>query len=56
MDLSGFITAIQTNTPAIFIRCGDGELYAIQQRKGGNCDGTPYTPRLGVFLRLAPSN
>lgn len=52
MDASGFITAIQTKTPAIFIRCGDGELYAIQQRRGGNCDGTPYTPRLRISLQL----
>lgn len=53
MDISGVITAINNNTPAVFIRFGDGEYYAAIQCTGRNCDGTPYTPRLGVAIRLA---
>ena len=44
---------IQTNTPCLFIKYGDGELFAAKYLDGGNCDGTPYTKNLGDKLREA---
>jgi hypothetical protein len=38
---------IQTNTPFIFVKFGDGEYAAANNWRGGNCDGTPYTQTLG---------
>jgi hypothetical protein len=44
MDIVKFI---QENTPFMFAKFGDGEYYAAIGEHGGNCDGTPYTKRLG---------
>lgn len=44
MDIIKFI---QENKPFIFAKFGDGEYYACKKEQGGNCDGTPYTPKLG---------
>lgn len=38
---------IEENTPFIFAKFGDGEYYASKRERGGNCDGTPYTEKLG---------
>ena len=38
---------IEENTPFIFAKFGDGEYYASIKTSGGNCDGTPYTQKLG---------
>jgi len=35
----------------MFIKYGDGEYNAANFYKGGNCDGTPYTERLGNSIR-----
>lgn len=53
MDCSGFIEAIQTNIPVVYVKFGDGEFYAIKQYPGSNCDRTPYTPRLGNSLKIS---
>lgn len=42
-----FIRFIETNQPFVFAKFGDGEYNAVHRFPGGNCDGTPYTPRLG---------
>lgn len=44
MDINKFI---QENTPFVFAKFGDGEYYAAKKCTGGNCDGTPYTQKLG---------
>jgi len=38
---------IENNIPCLFVKYGDGEYYAANYSKGGNCDGTPYTKNLG---------
>ena len=42
---------IETNTPCMFVKYGDGEYYAAIYVDGGNCDGTPYTKHLGDKVR-----
>lgn len=48
-----FITNIQTNTPFVFAKFGDGEYNAVIGLHGANCDGTPYTQTLGQKIRDA---
>jgi hypothetical protein len=43
MDIIRFI---EEKRPFVFAKFGDGEYYATVQTVGGNCDGTPFTPRL----------
>lgn len=50
MDL---IRCIETNAPYVFAKFGDGEYNAVQRFQGGNCDGTPYTPKLGEAITNA---
>jgi hypothetical protein len=52
-DLITFREKIETNTPFVFAKFGDGEYNAAIQEKGENCDGTRYTPRLGESVREA---
>ena len=42
---------ILNNIPCIFVKYGDGELFAANYSSGGNCDGTPYTCNLGDKVR-----
>lgn len=42
---------IESNTPCMFVKYGDGEYYAAMFNQGGNCDGTPYTKNLGTKVR-----
>lgn len=42
---------IINNIPCIFIKYGDGELFAANYFSGENCDCTPYTRNLGDNLR-----
>jgi len=42
---------ISNNIPCIFAKYGDGEYNAANYYNGGNCDGTPYTRRLGDKVR-----
>jgi len=44
MDIVNFIN---NNIPFIFAKYGDGEYNAAVRLEGGNCDGTPYTHKLG---------
>jgi hypothetical protein len=44
MDIVKFI---ETNTPFVFAKFGDGEYFAAIRTEGGNCDGTQYTEKLG---------
>jgi hypothetical protein len=48
-----FIRFIETNQPFVFAKFGDGEYNAVQRFQGGNCDGTPYTPKLGEAITRA---
>jgi hypothetical protein len=41
------IKYIEQNIPFVFAKFGDGEYYASIKANGGNCDGTPYTQKLG---------
>lgn len=52
-DLVTFTSKLQTNTPFVFVKFGDGEYDAATQQQGGNCDGTPYTHKLGQSVREA---
>ena len=42
---------ISNNISCIFAKYGDGEYNAANYWNGGNCDGTPYTKRLGDKVR-----
>ena len=44
---------INTNTPCMFVKYGDGEMLAATYSQGENCDRTPYTTNLGDKLRLS---
>ena len=48
-----FIRFIETNQSFVFAKFGDGEYNAVQRYQGGNCDGTPYTPKLGESITHA---
>lgn len=55
-----FIHFIETNQPFVFAKFGDGEYNAVHGFPGGNCDGTPYTSKLGeeitrAFRELSPN-
>jgi hypothetical protein len=52
-DISFFIDSIQTNKQFVFAKYGDGEYNAAVQIQGGNCDGTPYTSKLGQGVKDA---
>jgi hypothetical protein len=52
-DISFFIDSIKTGQPFVFAKYGDGEYNAAVQLQGGNCDGTPYTPKLGEGVKDA---
>lgn len=49
--ISFFIDRIKTNQPFVFAKYGDGEYFAATQLAGGNCDGTPYSPKLGQGVK-----
>ena len=44
---------INNSIPCMFIKYGDGEYNAANFYEGGNCDGTPYTERLGNSVRAS---
>ena len=46
-----FTECIQTRTPVVFAKYGDGEYNAAIFSSGANCDRTPYTQRLGNCMR-----
>jgi hypothetical protein len=48
MNINLFTSFIKNDTPFIFAKFGDGEYLAARggEGNGGNCDGTPYTPKL----------
>lgn len=48
LDLINFI---ETKTPCLFVKYGDGEFNSANFYYGSNCDGTPYTKNLGIKLR-----
>jgi hypothetical protein len=50
-DISFFINSIKTGQPFVFAKYGDGEYFAATQLSGGNCDGTPYTAKLGEGIK-----
>lgn len=50
-DISFFIDCIKTKKPFVFAKYGDGEYNAAVQLQGGNCDGTPYTQKLGEGVK-----
>jgi len=50
MDIVEFL---QNKTPFVFAKFGDGEYFASIESRGGNCDGTPYTKKLGEGVRSA---
>lgn len=50
MDITNLIN---NNTPFVFAKFGDGEYFAAVESSGGNCDGTPYTQKLGKEVRGA---
>jgi hypothetical protein len=50
-DISFFIQCIKTSQPFVFAKYGDGEYFAATRLRGGNCDGTPYTLRLGEGVK-----
>jgi GR25 family glycosyltransferase involved in LPS biosynthesis len=52
-DLVTFTKKIQTNEPFVFAKFGDGEYNAAIHHQGANCDGTPYTNKLGQSVREA---
>jgi len=46
---------VRTNTPCVFLKYGDGESEAAvsfldKTYRNGNCDGTPYTEKLGKMI------
>jgi len=46
---------VRTNTPCVFLKYGDGESEAAvcfleNKYQNGNCDGTPYTEKLGKMM------
>jgi tetratricopeptide (TPR) repeat protein len=44
---------VKAGRPTSFVKWGDGEAAAMAGEKGGNCDGTPYTPALAWKLQMA---
>lgn len=44
---------VETQTPCVFAKFGDGEEAAARGRSGQNCDGTRYSAALGAALRAA---
>lgn len=50
MDLKKLL---DTKTPFVFAKFGDGEHLAALKSEGHNCDGTPYTDKLGDAVKNA---
>lgn len=46
---------LKANKPFKFARYGDGEIYCMKGRQGGNCDNHSYFPDLGSALRQSVS-
>lgn len=42
---------IKNSIPCMFLKYGDGEFNAANYHAGTNCDGTPYTKKLGDMLK-----
>lgn len=47
----GMIDNLKISRPFKFARYGDGEIYCMKDRQGGNCDNHSYFPDLGSALR-----
>jgi hypothetical protein len=47
MEITKYINFIKLNKPFVFAKFGDGEYNAALNFRGSNCDGTPYSNKLG---------